>query len=73
MKDDLEFVEIEDESDLHYNPDPICPHCGYIDADWNDHSFRIENDDTFDYECPSCDEKCTITCNVRFTFSTSKL
>lgn len=54
--------------------EPVCPHCGERDQDWWDGLDDNKNDgDTWDVECPFCDEKYAICMSVSTDFTTAKL
>lgn len=50
-------------------PEPICPHCGHVNADGGWEAAQ-EGEGEQDMECPECERAYVVSVFIRFEFTT---
>lgn len=55
-------------SSLSYNPEPVCPYCGYKDQDFIESGFQ--DGEHCENSCPQCEKQYKVEAHVRVEFST---
>ena len=52
---------------------PICPHCDHEVKDHWEYSGLLEDQDGYEIECPSCEEKYLVDSVITYAFSSRKV
>ena len=72
MTERFKALKEGDEFNFSLNSNPKCPHCGaeYDVAEAGYWEIYSGDGDEHEIDCPSCDDKYTVTTNVSYSFST---